>query len=69
MIQKVHINVPLIEAMRVPTYMRHLKDILTKKRYLPTLEVVKLTKEFLTANFRQPSHDFTFGVDMNFISY
>jgi hypothetical protein len=69
MIQQVHINVPLIEAMRVPTYARYLKDILTKKRYLPTSEVVKLTKELLTANFRQPSHEFTFGVGMNFISY
>jgi hypothetical protein len=25
--------------------------------------------ELLTVNFRQPSHEFTFGVSMNFISY
>jgi hypothetical protein len=25
--------------------------------------------EMLTVNFRQPSHEFTFGVGMNFISY
>jgi hypothetical protein len=25
--------------------------------------------ELLTVKFRQPSHDFTFGVGMNFISY
>jgi hypothetical protein len=25
--------------------------------------------EMLTVKFRQPSHEFTFGVDMTFISY
>jgi hypothetical protein len=25
--------------------------------------------EMLTVNFRQPNHEFTFGVGMNFISY
>jgi hypothetical protein len=25
--------------------------------------------ELLTVNFRQPSHEFTFGVGMNFTSY
>jgi hypothetical protein len=25
--------------------------------------------ELLTVNFRQPSHEFTFGFGMNFISY
>jgi hypothetical protein len=25
--------------------------------------------EMLTVNFHQPSHEFTFGVGMNFISY
>jgi hypothetical protein len=45
MIQKVHINVPLIEAICVPTYARYLKDILTKKQALPISEVVKLTGE------------------------
>jgi hypothetical protein len=25
--------------------------------------------EMLMENFRQPRHEFTFGVDMNFISY
>ncbi|XP_066166978.1 uncharacterized protein [Oryza sativa Japonica Group] len=44
-IQKIHINVPLLDAMQVPTYARYLKDILNNKRSLPTTEVVKLTKQ------------------------
>jgi hypothetical protein len=28
-----------------------------------------VTMTLLTANFHQPSHEFTFGVGMNFISY
>ncbi len=43
-IQKIHINVPLLDAMQVPTYARYLKDILNNKRLLPTTEVVKLTE-------------------------
>jgi hypothetical protein len=49
MIQKVHINVPLLEAIRVPTYTCYLSDILIKKRALPTSKVVKHTEEFSTA--------------------
>nr|ABB47072.2 hypothetical protein LOC_Os10g15190 [Oryza sativa Japonica Group] len=37
-IQKIHINVPLLDAMQVPTYARYLKDILNNKRPLPTTE-------------------------------
>ncbi|XP_066166973.1 uncharacterized protein [Oryza sativa Japonica Group] len=44
MIQKIHIKVPLLDAMQVPTYARYLKDILNNKRPLPTTEVVKLTE-------------------------
>ncbi len=44
-IQKIHINVPLLDAMQVPTYTRYLKDILNNKRPLPTTEVVKLTEQ------------------------
>ena len=43
-IQKIHINVPLLDAMQVPTYARYLKDILNNKRPLPTSETVKLTE-------------------------
>ncbi len=44
-IQKIHINVPLLDAMQVPTYARYLKDMLNNKRLLPTMEVVKLTEQ------------------------
>ncbi len=44
-IQKIHINVPLLDAMQVPTYARYLKDILNNKRSLPTTEVVTLTEQ------------------------
>ena len=43
-IQQVNINVPLMDAMKVPTYARYLKDIINIKRPLPTTEVIKLTK-------------------------
>src|SRR6185295_17398768 len=36
MIQQVNINVPLMDAMKVPTYARYLKDIINNKRLLPT---------------------------------
>ena len=32
-------------------------------------ELVIKHMQVLTVNFRQPSHEFTFGVGMNFISY
>jgi hypothetical protein len=38
-IQKIHINVPLLDVMQVPTHACYLKDILNNKR---------LTKEELT---------------------
>jgi hypothetical protein len=43
-IQRIHINVPLLDAMQVLTYARYLKDILNNKRPLPTTEVAKLTE-------------------------
>jgi hypothetical protein len=44
-IQKLYINIPLLDAIQVPTYAKYLRDILNKKRPLPTTEVIKLTKE------------------------
>ena len=44
MIQQVNINVPLLNAMKVPTYARYIKDIINNKRSLPTTEVIKLTE-------------------------
>ena len=44
-IQKLYINIPLLDAIQVPTYAKYLKDILNNKRPLPTTEVIKLTEE------------------------
>ncbi|XP_066161940.1 uncharacterized protein [Oryza sativa Japonica Group] len=44
-IQKIHINVSLLDAMQVPTYARYLKDILNNKRPLPTTDLVKLMEQ------------------------
>ncbi len=44
-IQKIHINIPILDAMQVPMYGCYLKDILNNKRPMPTAEVVKLMEE------------------------
>jgi hypothetical protein len=44
-IQKLYVNIPLLDAIQVPTYAKYIKDILNKKRPLPTTEVIKLTEE------------------------
>jgi hypothetical protein len=44
-IQKLYVNIPLLDAIQVPTYAKYIRDILNKKRQLPTIEVIKLTKE------------------------
>ena len=44
-IQKLYINIPLLDAIQVPTYAKYLWDILNNKRPLPTTKVIKLTKE------------------------
>ena len=44
-IQKLYINIPLLDAIQVPTYAKYLQDILNNKRPLPTTEVIKLTEE------------------------
>jgi hypothetical protein len=44
-IQKLYINIPLLDAIKIPTYARYLRDILNNKGLLPTTEVIKLTKE------------------------
>ena len=54
MIQKIHVNVPLLDVMHVPTYARYIKDIINNKRPLPTMEVVKLTEECSAAILNQP---------------
>ncbi|KAJ1270500.1 hypothetical protein BS78_06G056600 [Paspalum vaginatum] len=44
-IKKLYVNIPLLDAMQVPTYAKYLKDILNNKKPLPSKEIVHLTKE------------------------
>jgi hypothetical protein len=44
-IQKLYINIPLLDAMQVPTYANYIRGILNNKRLLPTTELIKLTEE------------------------
>ena len=44
-IQKLYINIPLLDAIQVPTYVKYLLDILNNKRPLPSTKVIKLTEE------------------------
>ena len=44
-IKKLYVNIPLLNAMQVPTYAKYIKDILGNKRALPTPEIVQLTEE------------------------
>jgi hypothetical protein len=48
-IQKLYINIPLLDAIQVPTYAKYLRDILSNKRPLPSTKVIKLTKEYSAA--------------------
>ncbi|XP_038904347.1 uncharacterized protein LOC120090700 [Benincasa hispida] len=46
LLKQLHINIPLIEALKqMPTYVKFLKDILTKKRKVSEKEVIALTQE------------------------
>jgi hypothetical protein len=44
-IQKLCINIPLLDAIQVPTYVKYLRDILNNKWPLPSTEVIKLMEE------------------------
>jgi hypothetical protein len=48
MLEKVHVSVPLMDILHVPSYAKYIKDIINNKRPLPSIEVVKLTKECST---------------------
>ena len=52
-IKKLYVNIPLLEAMQVPTYAKYLKDILNNKRPIPSTEVLKLTEECSAAILNQ----------------
>ncbi|XP_039834548.1 uncharacterized protein LOC120695336 [Panicum virgatum] len=54
MIQKIHVNVPLLDVMHVPTYTRYIKENISNKRPLPTTKVVKLTEECSASILNQP---------------
>jgi hypothetical protein len=44
-IQKLYVNITSLDAMQVPTYAKYIRDILNKKKPLPTTEIIKLTEE------------------------
>ena len=43
-IKKLYVNIPLLDAMQVPTYAKCIKDILRNKRALLTTDVVHLRR-------------------------
>ena len=45
MIEKIHVSVPLMDVFHVPSYSKHIKDIINHKRPLPSMKVIKLIKE------------------------
>ena len=45
LIEKIHVSVPLMDVLLVPSYAKYIKDIINNKRPLPSMEVVKLTEE------------------------
>jgi hypothetical protein len=45
MIEKIHVRVPLMDALHVPSYAKYIKDIINNKQPLPSTKVVKLTEE------------------------
>ena len=45
MIEKIHVSIPLIDVLHVPSYAKYIKDIINNKRPLPSTEVIKLTEE------------------------
>ena len=44
MIKKIHVSVPLMDILHVPSYTKYIKDIINNKRPLPSMEVVELTE-------------------------
>jgi len=44
-LRKLYINIPLLDAIEVPTYAKYIRDILNKKRPLPSTKVIKLIEE------------------------
>ena len=44
MIEKIHVSIPLMDVLHVPSYAEYIKDIINNKRPLPSMEGVKLTE-------------------------
>ena len=45
-LKKLHINIPFADALeQMPSYMKFMKDILSKKRRLSDYKIVTLTEE------------------------
>jgi hypothetical protein len=44
-IQKLYINISLLDAIQVPTYAKYLLDILNKKIPLPSTKMIKIIEE------------------------
>ena len=49
MIEKIHVSVPLMDVLHVPSYTKYIKNIINNKRPLPSMEVIKLMEECSTA--------------------
>jgi hypothetical protein len=45
MVEKVHVSIPLLDVLHVPSYAKYIKDIINNKRPLPSTEMVKLMEE------------------------
>jgi len=45
MVEKTHVSVPLMDVLHISSYSKFIKDIINKKRPLPSTKVVKLTEE------------------------
>ncbi|WVZ76407.1 hypothetical protein U9M48_024384, partial [Paspalum notatum var. saurae] len=53
-IKKLYVNIPLLDAMQVPTYAKYMKDILNNKKPLPSTKVVHLMEECSAAILNKP---------------
>jgi hypothetical protein len=49
MVKKVHVSVPLLDVLHVPSYAKYIMDIINNKWPLPSMEMVKLTEEYSAA--------------------
>ena len=48
MIEKIHVSVPLMDVLHIPSYACYIKDIINNKRPLSSMEVIKQTEECST---------------------